>query len=186
MRKFRGVIVLIALCFITVLVIRLVRISFAAGEEVKARKLMTAIVETNTAVPEAAINMSGLTAAAERKAAEAKTRAEREAAVAKAQVEREAAEQERQRRRNGNAANCNDGRCDWYDAMVYCGGRLPTVAQLQAAYKAECAGVRTGLTCNKWYWSSEESGSRSARDVIFTNGNVNVSYKDSNDNVRCR
>ncbi|PIU18459.1 MAG: hypothetical protein COT18_10500, partial [Elusimicrobia bacterium CG08_land_8_20_14_0_20_59_10] len=71
MRKFRGVIVLIALCFITVLVIRLVRISFAAGEEVKARKLMTAIVETNTAVPEAAINMSGLTAAAERKAAEA-------------------------------------------------------------------------------------------------------------------
>ena len=168
MRKFRGVIVLIALCFITVLVIRLVRISFAAGEEVKARKLMTAIVETNTAVPEAAINMSGLTAMA-------------------AHAEREAAEErERQAINNGNASNCNKGYCNWYDAMAYCGGRLPTVAQLQAAYKAECAGVRTGPTCNKWYWSSEESGASDARYVNFTNGGVGEGFKGYGNDVRCR
>ena len=92
----------------------------------------------------------------------------------------------------GNAANCKGPsddkypRCNWWDARAYCGGRLPTVAQLQSWYQAECAGLRTGPTCNKWYWSSEESGS--ARAVSFGNGAVIAPYGEATNDgghVRC-
>ncbi|KAF0151139.1 MAG: hypothetical protein FD189_2587, partial [Elusimicrobia bacterium] len=94
-------------------------------------------------------------------------------------------------RKRGNAANCKPSRqggppyCDWYDAMAYCGGRLPTVAQLQAAYKSECTGGRKADTCTGWYWSSEESGASDARLVNFSYGTVNVGRKYNVNVVRC-
>ena len=89
--------------------------------------------------------------------------------------------------RVGNAGNCNDGVCNWYDAKAYCGGQLPSVAQLQAAYRAECTGGRTGPTCGKCYWSSDELRSGSARIVTFSNGGVYNAYEGkSTYDVRCR
>jgi len=87
----------------------------------------------------------------------------------------------------GNAANCtgNPPLCNWYDAKAYCGGRLPTVAQLQSWYQAECAGGRSGPTCNNWYWSSEESGSGYAMGVYFADGYVTSNGKTVDGYVRC-
>ncbi|MDO8804585.1 MAG: hypothetical protein Q7R35_09135 [Elusimicrobiota bacterium] len=86
----------------------------------------------------------------------------------------------------GNASNCNKGYCNWYDAKASCGGRLPTVAQLQSWYQAECTGGRQGNTCNKEYWSSEKSGSGSARLVFFSSGKVSSRGRGSNYGaVRC-
>lgn len=81
---------------------------------------------------------------------------------------------------NGNAGNCKNGTCNWYDAMAYCGGRLPTSGQLRSWYQAECAGGRQGKTCDKWYWSSV---SGPGRDVVFANGLVGTDMV--NANVRC-
>lgn len=92
--------------------------------------------------------------------------------------------------RTGNAANCkgNPPRCNWWDAKAYCGGRLPSVVQLQAWYNSECAGGRNGsVYCNRWVWSGEESGSYSARGVYFGTGVAGTSAKGhANDTVRCR
>ncbi|KAF0151535.1 MAG: hypothetical protein FD189_2565, partial [Elusimicrobia bacterium] len=95
-------------------------------------------------------------------------------------------------RKSGNAANCKPSRqggppeCNWYDAMAYCGGRLPTVAQLEAAYKSECTGGRKADTCTGWYWSSQESGASGARTVNFYSGSVFTTTKDNSTNrVRC-
>ncbi len=85
----------------------------------------------------------------------------------------------------GKAAKCNDGRCNGYDAIAYCGGRLPTVAQLKSMYQAECTGGRKSDTCNKVYWSSEESSSSTARVVHFNNGRV-YRYSKSNASVSVR
>ncbi len=97
-------------------------------------------------------------------------------------------------RKDGNASNCKldrNGRrrCNWYDAMAYCGGNLPTVAQLKTMYKNECTGGRKAKTCRGWHWSSEDStrGSASARDVHFYDGNVSTIHKHyDSSNVRCR
>ncbi|KAF0126219.1 MAG: hypothetical protein FD189_731, partial [Elusimicrobia bacterium] len=94
-------------------------------------------------------------------------------------------------RKSGNAANCKPRRqggppyCDWYDAMAYCGGRLPTVAQLKAAYKSECTGGRKADSCGYGYWSSKESDASGAWVVGFDGGDVNRHGKDGNNLVRC-
>jgi len=68
---------------------------------------------------------------------------------------------------SGGASNCNKGHCSWYDARAYCGGRLPTVAQLESMYQAECTGDKLSDTCGKGYWSSEAEGPYSAWFVMF-------------------
>jgi len=63
----------------------------------------------------------------------------------------------------------------WAAAAGYCkknGGRLPTVAELQAMYKAECEGGRRAAKCNCWSWSSEEVSEDRARFVRFSYGDV--------------
>jgi hypothetical protein len=59
--------------------------------------------------------------------------------------------------------------CNWYDALAYCEGRLPTVIQLQERNMAECPAGKRGGVCGRRYWSSEGDGDR-AKTVIFGNG----------------
>ena len=59
--------------------------------------------------------------------------------------------------------------CNWYDALAYCGGRLPTVIQLQERNMAECPSGEHGGVCGRRYWSSEGDGAH-AKTVIFGNG----------------
>ncbi|MCG2725750.1 MAG: DUF1566 domain-containing protein, partial [Elusimicrobia bacterium] len=70
--------------------------------------------------------------------------------------------------------------------MAYCGGNLPTVAQLKNMYKNECTGGRRAKTCDYWFWSSEETGSASARHVPFYGGGVASTNKRNGYYVRCR
>lgn len=102
---------------------------------------------------------------------------------------------------------CRDGvKCKWDEAKAYCGERLPTVAQLQSIYQAECTGgihdvlrqrrkacdlgsgscdveLRDDI-CEKNYWTSEESGS-SAQSMYFGDGAVNRRDKVYDYYVRC-
>ncbi len=97
-------------------------------------------------------------------------------------------------RKKGNASNCkpdSDGipRCNWHDAMAYCGGNLPTIAQLKTMYNNECTGGRKAKTCGGWYWSSEDStrSVSSSKGMSFYNGNVYNNVEDGNSyHVRCR
>lgn len=57
-------------------------------------------------------------------------------------------------RRIGKADNCRKGYCNWYDAMMYCNGQLPTVKQLQEVYRSKCGGAG-GAACGELYWSSD-------------------------------
>ena len=79
----------------------------------------------------------------------------------------------------GNAANCKGYplTCNWYDAMAYCGGLLPTIAQLRSIYRAECTEGRLAETCDRWYWSLDEDGAYSARTMAFYTGNVSSDHK---------
>lgn len=65
--------------------------------------------------------------------------------------------------------NNNHPSCNWYDALAYCEGRLPTVIQLQERNLAECPSGKKGGVCGRRYWSSEGDGAR-AKTVIFGNG----------------
>jgi len=90
--------------------------------------------------------------------------------------------------RPGNAANCKGYPpvCNWYDAMAYCGGLLPTAAQLKSIYRAECTEGRLAETCDKWYWSLDEEGADSAQVMAFYTGNVSNDHKIFAGNaVRC-
>ncbi len=90
--------------------------------------------------------------------------------------------------RIGNAANCKGYplTCNWYDAMAYCGGLLPTVAQLKSIYRAECTEGRLAETCDRWYWSLEEEGADNARTMAFYTGNVSSDNKNFYGNAaRC-
>lgn len=91
---------------------------------------------------------------------------------------------------SGNASNCNNGQCNWYDAVAYCksrGSRLPTVNELQTMYQAECTGGRQAATCNKGYWSSEELNAGGVRLVAFDDGTVmEYGKRSSYILVRCR
>ena len=91
--------------------------------------------------------------------------------------------------KSGNRANCtgNPPYCNWWDARAYCGGSLPSVAQLKAWYNSECAGGRKGsIYCNRYVWSGESTSASSARFVTFRDGDVHEYGKYSNINVRCR
>jgi|GEM_PF-2543765 len=94
--------------------------------------------------------------------------------------------------KSGNRANCKAGRageyprCDWYDAMKFCNGGLPTVNQLKAWYNNECTGGRQANTCSGWYWSSEEYSAGLARRVNFLNGHVIINHKNDSHYVRCQ
>lgn len=73
-------------------------------------------------------------------------------------------------RQRGNGRNCTGSpypRCTWYDAMAYCGGGLPNVAQLQNLYRSECTGGRKMPSCDYWFWSSESTSASDARHVRF-------------------
>ena len=88
----------------------------------------------------------------------------------------------------GNASNCATGICSWYDAMAYCSGRLPTVAELTALYKAKCADGKGGDACNQTYWSSEavENAPSFARYVSFKTGKMNYLSRIANGTVLCK
>jgi hypothetical protein len=67
-----------------------------------------------------------------------------------------------------NPANCTPDfsrrivRGNWYDAMAYCNGKLPTMAQLKTMRKNKCTGGIRDDICSRAYWSSESSGSSKA------------------------
>ncbi|MCG2726567.1 MAG: hypothetical protein L6420_10040 [Elusimicrobia bacterium] len=88
--------------------------------------------------------------------------------------------------------NCDrSGIClmNWNKANAYCkqqGKRLPTVKELQNMYENECTGGRRAKTCYGWFWSSEETGSASARVVNFYYGYVYYHNKRYHYHVRCR
>ena len=89
----------------------------------------------------------------------------------------------------GDPANCiprdkNDSRrfCNWYDALAYCEGRLPTVIELQERNLAECPAGKRGGPCGGRHWSSEGDGSR-AKTVIFGNGGEINSDKKAYPNI---
>ena len=88
----------------------------------------------------------------------------------------------------GNASNCATGICSWYDAVAYCGGRLPTVADLMKIYKAKCADGKGGDACNQSYWSSEdvENAPSFARYVSFKTGKMNYLNRVANGSVLCK
>ncbi len=89
---------------------------------------------------------------------------------------------------SGNTSNCATGICNWADAMAYCGGRLPTVAELMKIYKAECANGKGGDACNQAYWSSEdvENAPSFAKHVSFKDGKMNYSSRIANGAVLCK
>ena len=88
-----------------------------------------------------------------------------------------------------NPAYCGKGPCHWREAADYCsanGGRLPTVSELKALYKAECEGKSLDA-CRNWYWSSEEYAPypNNAWYVTFYYGQSVTSAKTTTAYVRC-
>lgn len=85
--------------------------------------------------------------------------------------------------------HCEEGRCDWREAMDYChsrGGRLLTRAELNAMYFDECASG-AGSGCGNEYWSSEEYSrfTRNAWYVGFDDGKPVAALKTRQAHVRC-
>ncbi|MDD2805617.1 MAG: hypothetical protein PHV33_08685 [Elusimicrobiales bacterium] len=84
----------------------------------------------------------------------------------------------------GDPANCRPHRassrlrvCNWYDALAYCEGGLPSVIQLQELNFAECpAGKHDGI-CGSRIWSSEGSGACAKTVITGNGGEINCDKK---------
>lgn len=88
----------------------------------------------------------------------------------------------------GNAANCTGEptHCNWWDALEYCEGKLPSVSELKNLYYGSCAGGKKAAFCNSGYWSSESVDVTTARVVAFTDGSVIGHEKHIKMTVHCR
>ena len=81
-------------------------------------------------------------------------------------------------------------RMTWQDGVYYCkrnGGRLPTRAELQDMYEAECNSGHNSDSCGRLFWSSEEyvPDTTLARGRFFLYDENVVDYKTRVTNVRC-
>lgn len=84
----------------------------------------------------------------------------------------------------GNPANCKPHRasdrlrvCNWYDAMAYCEGRLPTVIQLQELDLAECSGGNQHGICGCRIWSSQGDGANAKTVITHLGGEIQTDRK---------
>lgn len=88
---------------------------------------------------------------------------------------------------SGDASDCKDGTCNWYDAMAYCDGKLLTINELRSLYQDECTEGNHSDTCRNWYWSSDGRGASTiAAGVSFNDGGVGGYGKGGQHSVRCQ